>query len=399
NPGRLEGTIPQPRPAVKAPQLRGLWVDAFGPGFKTPAQVRQLVEDAASLGVNALFVQAVRRGDCYCANSSLPRTTDPEVPAGFDPLAATIEAAHARGMQVHAWVIATAVGRTDGPPLPSGHVLLTNGPDAADTWLTSRHDGTRLAGKDYLLDPGHPAARQYLADAAASIARNYPIDGLQLDRIRYPEDPESIPGWGYNPTAITGFQAYTGRTDRPEPRDEQWIQWRRDQVTAMVRTVRDAVKAERPGAVISAATITFGSAPATLDDFKRTRTYAEVLQDWPTWMTQGILDLNVLMNYKRQHVPSQAKDFTGWAAFAARQAGSGHTAVGTATYLNTVAGSAAQARITSETPGISGWVGYSYRAPDLNSFENPVRARAALRELSAALTGPGGAFEGAGAGR
>ncbi len=65
--------------------LRGLWVDAFGPGLKTRAQVQQLVNDAAALGVNTLFVQAIRRGDCLCMKSGLPLITDKALEKNFDP--------------------------------------------------------------------------------------------------------------------------------------------------------------------------------------------------------------------------------------------------------------------------------------------------------------------------
>ncbi len=75
---------PQPNPDASGP-VRGLWVDAFGAGIKTPEEVTQLVDTARAMNVNTLYVQVGRRGDCYCNNAAMPRTDDPEVPAGFDP--------------------------------------------------------------------------------------------------------------------------------------------------------------------------------------------------------------------------------------------------------------------------------------------------------------------------
>jgi hypothetical protein len=86
-------------------QLRALWVDAFGPGFKTPKEVDKLIADARALRLNALFVQVGRRMDCYCNLASVPRTADPKVTPGFDPLEDVIEKAHKFGIQVHAWMI------------------------------------------------------------------------------------------------------------------------------------------------------------------------------------------------------------------------------------------------------------------------------------------------------
>ena len=49
----LAACSPMSPPTPQAPQeLRGLWVDAFGAGLKNRVQVRQVVEDAARMGVN-----------------------------------------------------------------------------------------------------------------------------------------------------------------------------------------------------------------------------------------------------------------------------------------------------------------------------------------------------------
>lgn len=354
---------------VAPPQvLRGLWVDAFGPGFKTPAEVDRLVRDARALGVNALFVQAVRRGDCYCSRSSLPRTEDPDVAPGFDPLADVVAKARAAGIQVHAWMIANALWREPVPPQDPAHAFNLHGPNAAgrDSWLSVRDDGAVRPGADVFLDPGHPDVPAYVADAAASLVRNYAVDGVQLDRIRYPDsgDPGFRALWGYNPTALERFARLTGRTDRPAPDDPAWSDWRRAQVTAMVRRVYAAVKRERPEVWVSAAAITYGAGPADRDAFEATRTYTEVLQDWPSWLDEGIVDLVVLMNYKRDHVPEQAASYDAWNRFAASLGYPGRVATGAALYLNRPGGSVAQLQRALATPGLAGWVGYSYRAAD-----------------------------------
>jgi uncharacterized lipoprotein YddW (UPF0748 family) len=375
--------------------LRGLWVDAFGPGFKTPAEADRLIADAKSLGINALFPQVVKRGDCYCLKSAAPATVDPDVPVGFDPLDYLIGKAHAAGIQVHAWLIASAIARTEGV-LPAGHVLETHGPNAApaDQWLTIRNDGAVTAGKDYVLDPGNPDAAAYVTQVAASIAEAYPVDGVQLDRIRYPDDPANAPVWGYNPTSLARFQADTGRSAVPEPWDEVWMAWRRDRVTDLVRSVSDAVKAARPTAWLSVATITYGSGPGSIAEFHNSRTYREVLQDWPAWTAAGIVDLNILMNYKRESDAAQAAAFDAWNRFAVAHKGPGHVAAGAAIYLNTPEGSLSQARRALSTPGLDGWVAYSYRTPDVATYQSGATGGEALARLSALLAGQQGPLTG-----
>jgi uncharacterized lipoprotein YddW (UPF0748 family) len=349
-------------------QLRGLWVDAFGPGFKTPLEVDKLVRDAQAMRVNALFVQISRRADCYCDKASMPRTADPAVSVGFDPLQDVLEKAHAAGIQVHAWIISTGVWNKTALEYSSVHPFKLHGPNAKgrDNWLTVRADGETRAGADYVLDLGHPDAAEFVANMYSSIVKNYAVDGVQFDRIRYPDSggPPFLASWGYNPTALERFKLETNRTDKPGVADPQWLQWRRDQVTNLVRRVYLQVKSIRPSVWVSAATITYREAPTSLEQFEQTRTYTEILQDWPAWMREGILDLNIPMNYKREREPDQVKWFDGWNQFAVQQKARGRVAVGTANYLNSSSDGLNQLKRGLSVSGMDGWVGYSYRTPD-----------------------------------
>ncbi|WP_425514220.1 family 10 glycosylhydrolase [Deinococcus aestuarii] len=392
------------RPEVAAPltpapasisAVRGLWVDAFGPGLKTSAQVRRTVEEAARLGVNTLFVQAIRRGDCLCRRSALPVVTDPDLEPGFDPLGEITRLAHGRGMRVIAWASVTGASNTQAPNTNAAHVFRRHGPGAgAESWLARRPDGSWREGVDGWLDPAIPAAADFMVAGIVGLVRNYPVDGVQLDRIRYPDGGV----WGYDPKVLARYRAETGARGTPAPTDPRWLAWKREQVTALVRRISLEVKAARPSAWVSAATITYQAppAPGDLAAFRKTRTYADVLQDWPTWMQEGLIDLNVLMNYKRDAVGPQAAWFDGWNAFAASvRAAPGdprgaEVAGGTALYLNPPQVTAAQAARTVAA-GL-GWVGYSYRTPTLDVYgtrQSTPEGLAAVRDL---LTAPGGAL-------
>ena len=54
---------------------------------KTPDQVDQLLADAKTAKADAIFLQVRRRGDAYYNHSMEPRTEDPALAEGFDPLA------------------------------------------------------------------------------------------------------------------------------------------------------------------------------------------------------------------------------------------------------------------------------------------------------------------------
>ncbi|WP_291431633.1 family 10 glycosylhydrolase [Deinococcus sp.] len=399
-PAPVEPTSAAPALVVSAPaapvaepgaNLRGLWIDAFGPGLKTRAQVAQTVVDAQRMGVNTLFVQAIRRADCLCLKASVPTVTDPDLEKNFDPLQVITTLAHARGMRVIAWVSVTGVGNTAAPNTSPAHVLRGHGAQAgAASWVARRPDGTWQEGRDTWLDAAIPDAAAYMTEAVVSLIRNYPVDGVQLDRIRYPDGGT----WGYDPKTLARYRAETGRAGTPATTDPQWAAWKREQVTNLVRRITLEVKSLRPDAWVSAATITYLTAPrpGDLGGFARTRTYGDVLQDWPAWMQSGLIDLNVLMNYKRDTVAPQADWFNGWNAFAlsvrdrpdgARTA----LAAGTAMYLNAPDITAAQARRTVQT-GL-GWVGYSYRTPTAAVYGQRELAAQGLKAIAAALGEPG----------
>jgi uncharacterized lipoprotein YddW (UPF0748 family) len=377
-------------------QLRALWVDAFGPGFKTPKEVDKLIADTRALRLNALFVQVGRRMDCYCNRASVPRSADPKFAPGFDALEDVITKAHKVGIQVHAWMITTSAFNSTEPALAANHVMNLHGLKAArrDYWLTTRKNGDATAGKDYVLDVGHPDVADYIAAMYSSIVENYDVDGIQFDRVRYPDNgvPPYEAIWGYNPTALEAFKAFSGRTDTPKNTDLDWAQWRRDQITNLVKRVYLQVKAIRPNIWVSAATITYKEAPTSLEEFEKTRTYSEVLQDWVSWMQAGILDLNIPMNYKRESIKDQVAWFDGWNRFAVQTKAGGSVAVGTAIYINSQEESLNQLKRSLQLPGVSGWVGYSYRTPDQATFDGRKTGAQALEELTAKLTAKSGAF-------
>jgi len=378
-------------------QFRAYWVDAFGDDLFDAPRIDAIVASTKAAHLNAIVVQAVRRGDCFCNRASVPRTDQVGLaPFPFDPLQTLIDKAHAQGIEVHAWVIATAMWRSGPTPASPAHAFNQHGPSATGyaNWLMSRDDGVMQSGTDWLVDPGHPDAAQWIVDTATSIVANYAVDGINLDRIRYPDGNSQVgqPTWGYNPVAVARFQQATGRTDRPVPSDPQWAQWRRDQITGIVRKVYIESYAIRPSVRVSADTITYGNGPQSQGGWQNTRAYYEQLQDWDSWMREGILDLNIPMNYKRdQTTPSdQRRMYQEWSDFAKDQQYGRQVAIGSAPYLNDIAATVRQVRtaVAPSTAGSygAGWVGYSYRTPDAMTDAGTRSGAASRAELERALT-------------
>jgi uncharacterized lipoprotein YddW (UPF0748 family) len=382
------------QPGGPTPEFRGLWVDAYRDGYKTPAQVDQLLADARRANVNALLVQMRARGDALYSKSLEPRIEDPAIPADFDPLAYLIQKAHNEEprIEVQAWIVVTNVwGSQTKLPADPRHVYNLHGPNAtgADDWLSRREDGVTWS-RGYFVDPGNPDAAKYTTDVALSIVREYDVDGLHLDYIRYPERADGL-SWGYNQTSIDRFNAQNNRTGRPDGSDPLWSQWRRDQISALVRGIYQGAFALKPQVKISAAVIPWGDGPRTDADWQKTSAYTSVFQDWRSWLEEGILDQAMPMTYFRESVANQPAWFDHWVAWARDHAYGRQVIPAVALYLNDPAESISQVRRALAATGPNGnrvaGVGlYSYGATRAGGGDSGVTTRAQSAVVWAALT-------------
>ncbi|MEG4496571.1 family 10 glycosylhydrolase [Microcoleus sp. F10-C6] len=355
--GFANATMP---PQTQTAEFRAFWVDAFNPGFKTPQEVTKLIADAQRANANAIVAQVRRRGDAFYTSAIEPRTLDPNVPPGFDPLQDLIDKAHAAGIEVHAWMVTLPV--VSGAKLPAGHVWQQHGPSAPgnDNWAMLTYGGESPG----FLDPGHPDAVDYTVSVYLDLLTRYDVDGVQLDYVRY-----GGPTWGYNPTAIARFNQQTGRSGKPAPTDPAWMQWRRDQVTNLVRKLYVESLAIKPRVKITAATIAWGDGPQNDAGWYQTQPYKEVLQDWRAWLEEGILDMAMPMTYQREYKRSQKLAYDRWIEFAKDHQYNRQIAIGPGNYLNYIEDTLAQVR-RAEQPSakgnhVAGTVLYSYASSNV----------------------------------
>lgn len=348
--------------AARAQEFRALWVDAFHDGFMTASEVTKLVVDARAGHFNAIIPEVRKRGDAYYNSLHEPKATDVS-PQSFDPLADLCAKAHNTNngprIEVHAWIVTYPIwGSTTTPPSQPSHPYNLH-PD----WLTRDNGGATWNGSHYAFDPGHPAVQQHTFNVSMDIISRYDVDGLNFDYVRYSGNT-----WGYNTNAVARFNARFNRTGQPTPTDSAWLQWRRDQVSALVRKVYLHSAAIKPHVKISADTICFAPGPTTPSGWTNSAAYTSVLQDWRAWMQEGILDLNIPMAYfdHRRWAPA----WTNWSIFAKDHRYNRHLAIGPGIYLNTLSNVLFQMRHTrlpspsgNYADGVSG---YSYAVPVTN---------------------------------
>ena len=235
---------------------KALWV--VRDRITTPDTIDELLADAATRGIFDLVAQVRGRGDAYYGPSIEPRAE--AVTEGFDPLAYLIRGGAALGVRIHAWVNVFFVWSHPDkrPPRDPSHVTR-----AHPEWLL-RPDGVNAldpaGGKDWegiYTDPANAEARRHTIDVFVDIVRRYPVEGLHYDYVRYPQV-----------------------TYASSPDDHR-------HVTTLVRDSAPRVRAARPGIVISAAV--FPDATVARD---------RVLQRWPEWAHDGLVDVLCPMAYR-----------------------------------------------------------------------------------------------------
>lgn len=391
-------------------EYRAFWVDTFNTNLNNHADVLAVVNNAKAAKANAVFVQVRRRGDSWYLNSLEPLGDRTPIQAGFDPLQDVIDTAHAEGIEVHAFVIMSAIwGRAPNlfPPENPNHAFnlhggfnpatntITQGPN---NWLTRTllPDGTTPGityqghrfGSDFWIDFGHPDAAKYTADVVKHLVVNYDIDGLHLDRIRYPElsvaagqptqTPSNGTNVGYNQTSVERFQRVNNipaGSPPPATNNPQWNQWRRDQVTNVVRRVYLEALAVKPQLKVSAALIAFGGIANTNDaTWNSAEAYWRVYQDWRAWTQEGIIDIAIPMAYKAEHTATVRPQYDQWDAWLRTHLYNRAGMMGQGAANNAIEGTLRQTRRTLTPAGgtpLSGIIFFSMATSNIAVTNNP----------------------------
>lgn len=204
-----------------------------------------ILDNAEKMGINVLFFHVRPSSDAFYASQYYPWSrylTGVQGLApdnGFDPLSYMVEGAHARGIQLHAWINPYRI-RTDGAAPSSGvspiplEALVSGNPALTQlsNCILPCSDGF------YYLDPAEPAVRDMVVKGALEIAENYNVDGIHMDDYFYPSA-------GIDDSL--SYAKYGGGQDIGD--------WRRANVNALVKELDERIHAVRPG-------LSFGISPS-----------------------------------------------------------------------------------------------------------------------------------------
>ncbi len=285
--------VPAAVAQAQNPEFRALWTSRYEWPDANPAVAQanldNLMADLAAANFNAVFLQVRGQADVLYPSpeevwSPLIGGADP----GWDPLAYAVAAAHAQGIELHAyinthtcWQSLPASAHT--APANPDHVFYAHcnaaDPDHRD-WL--HHDNpdnpVQFSESEYVwFAPGVPAYQAYIRRQIMHVVNNYAVDGVHWDRIRTPWSNEP----SYDPISLARFN-----DPQSNPAGLDFTHWTADQITRTVRDIYAAIMAVRPDVKVSAAVY---SNPATAPTAQS--------QEALVWAQTGVLDILVPMMY------------------------------------------------------------------------------------------------------
>ncbi|TAD81770.1 MAG: T9SS C-terminal target domain-containing protein [Bacteroidetes bacterium] len=224
---------PEVDDAFPVRDLRGAWITSvFNLDWPTQrtaspavqqAELLRILDTLRSTGFNTVYLQ-VRTGSDALYQSNMPfepwsfylTGVEGQQPNPvWDPLAFAVEAAHARGLDIHAWINPYRA-RTGSYPLATNHLI-----NQRPSWILN-------IGTNVILNPGLPDVRSYLKDLMADIATRYNVDGVHFDDYFYPSAISTEDAGTYaafNPESIANIQ-----------------DWRRSNVNRMIAMVYDTIQ-------------------------------------------------------------------------------------------------------------------------------------------------------------
>lgn len=196
---------------------------------KQQAELIEILDRLKAANFNTVLFQTRTRGDVLYKSAIEPYNSiltgkvggDP----GYDPLAFAIAECHKRGMECHAWMVTIPLGNRK-------HVAAL-GKES----VTKKKRAICVPYKrEYFLNPGHPQTKEYLMSLVREVVERYDVDGIHFDYLRYPENAPRFPD-SYD------YRKYS--------KGRSLAQWRRDNLTEIVRYIYKGVKAMKPWVKVS----------------------------------------------------------------------------------------------------------------------------------------------------
>ena len=263
-------------------EFRAAWVATVhnidwpsSPGLPAATQQAQLIailDRARELKLNAILLQVRPMSDALYASPREPwsqfLTGRQGVAPGYDPLEFAIREAHARGIELHAWINPFRAASNSKATLAANHVAKQH-----PEWV-------RTYGRQLWVDPGEPAAREYVLSIITDLVRRYDVDGVHIDDYFY---PYPVKGAGSFPDGAT-WERYGVKSGMT--RDD----WRRDNINDFVRSMYRTVKSTKPSVQVGISPFGIWRPGVPATTIAQLDAYGQLFADSRKWLAEGWCD-------------------------------------------------------------------------------------------------------------
>lgn len=282
-----EGTAPDFVPGYIEP-VRGVWLtNVASDALYTKEKIVQAVEKCDSLGINTIFVVTWNKAMTMYRSQIMKDFTGVEIDpvldpdnSGRDPLKELIEESHKRDIKVFAWF---EFGFSSSYN-EDGGVLVKLKPE----WASLTSEGKLCTKNNFdWLNALDSEVQDFVTSLILEVVNTYDVDGIQGDD-RLPAMPSK---GGYNPDVIEEYKAEHFGQEPPEYyKDFEWVNWRAEKLNDFMKRLYQEVKNADPDCIVS-------MAPSVYPWSKE-----EYLQDWPTWVNFGYVDMICPQVYRKDSV-------------------------------------------------------------------------------------------------
>ncbi|HHY41959.1 MAG TPA: family 10 glycosylhydrolase [Thermoanaerobacterales bacterium] len=274
---------------------RAVW---HRPREKSIEEVKRQLDILQDLNINTIYLETYWNGYSIYPTKNKVMEHNP-IYDGFDVLGAYIKEAHARGMEVHAWVECFLVGQNVAEKRPEWMAVSRQG---------DKYYADSSGAKYYFLNPALPEVRDYISELYRELITNYDIDGIQFDYMRYPESGDYSNDFGYDKYTRKLFKADFGKDpielDEEDRLWKKWCDFRVNMINTFAHRIISEVKSIKPELQISADVW-----PAYDETIKDT------FQNPKNWTTRDYLNVIIPMSYYLNEQPV-VEDITNTQAFA-----------------------------------------------------------------------------------
>ncbi len=264
--------------------VRGVWLtNVASDALFTPENVVQAVEKCHALGINTIFVVTWNKAMTMYRSQIMKEFTgfeiDPELDphnTGRDPLQEVIDEARKYGIKVIAWF---EFGFSSSHEEDGGIII-----EKKPHWASLDVNGNLTTKNGFeWMNALDPEVQDFILSLVLEVVENYDVDGIQGDD-RLPAMPSE---GGYNPAVIEAYKRDNfGEAPPSYHKDYNWVQWRAEILNDFMKRLYEEVKAIDPNCIVSMSPSIF---PWSKEEY---------LQDWPTWINFGYVDMLVPQVYR-----------------------------------------------------------------------------------------------------